>query len=253
MTLTATAIDPQIVGNNPAELCRQVGDFSSKAVGDMASLLSDTSARKVRAVITSMFAYTAAAGILTASATGAMASQDGVSLVAGDSFLMPEGTGATTGADAGPYDLTTPGTATTKAAAARPSWWSQGSTIPLSATVTVGPEGTLFGGTAWKTFSAKGKVVGTDAPLMYPARVAQSVTLAAGLITIANVPIRGAGKTIPLVVRTTAGGTLGASYQQSALTAGAIGTGSIQIAAQTTTGATSTLDTSTLTVEISNF
>lgn len=235
--------NPNILGSNPAETAKALCDLTKQGVG-------------CRAVMTTMFTYAASAGVLTASATGAMASQDGVSMVAGDSVFIPEGiTRLVTGADAGPFDVVTPGTSTTAAVLRRPAWWKHGDSIPSGHSIRIGGEGTLFGGSNWKTFVTGAKVVDTDAPAFYPDFVCQSVTLAAGLITVSNVPVRSTTKSLIQVSRTAVGGTVTTTvqYNPSAITAGVLGTGSFQVAAQTSTGATDTADTSTLSVSLRNW
>ena len=218
-------------------------------------LSGGSSAFKARAVATSIGAYTYTGGTLTVTATGAMASQDGVSMVAGDVLLIPEGISNVTAADAGPYVVTTPGTATTQAAMVRADWWPHGGTLPVGSVIDLGGEGTLFKGSSWKSFAAKGAVIGTTAPALYPSFVCQSVTLASGLITITNVPVLSTTNTYFGVNRTTVGGTVTTTvqYNPASIVAGIINTGSVQIAAQTSTGATDTSDTSTLNVAIENW
>ena len=70
-----------------------------------------------------------------------------------------------------------------------------------------------------------------------------------------NVPILSATKTFFGVNRTTVGGTVTTTvqYNPSAITAGILNAGSFQIAAQTSTGATDTADTSTLNIAVENW
>ena len=80
----------------------------------------------VRAVaVTALPAYTAANGVLTASAVGAVpsATLDGLTLAAGDRFLLPDGVATATTA-AGIYQVVTVGTASVTAVYARPADWA---------------------------------------------------------------------------------------------------------------------------------
>jgi hypothetical protein len=208
-----------------------------------------------RAVATSVATYTTTGGVITVTATGQLGSQDGVSMVAGDVLMMIEGMTGSATADAGPYVVTSVGSATTQPVFTRADWWPHGGTITPGAIIKIGGEGTLYKGSDWKAFAAKGGVIGTNAPAFYPDYVCQSVTLASGLITITNVPVLSTTKTYFGINRTTVGGTVTTTvqYNPSAIAAGVLNTGSFQIAAQTSTGATNTADTSTLNIAVENW
>lgn len=210
-------------------------------------------AYKARAVATSIAAYTAASGVITASATGAIGAQDGVTMVATDLLLIPEGLSNVTAADAGPYIVTNAGSGSAAFVLTRPDWWPHGGGILPGAVIQLGADGTLFKGSAWKTFVAKSKVVGTDAPLLYPDYVCQSVTLASGVITVSNVPILSATKSFFGINRTTLGGTASGTYNPTTITAGVLGTGSFQVSSQSITGTTNASDTSTLNIAVENW
>jgi hypothetical protein len=216
-----------------------------------------STAYKARAVATSLTTYVAALGVLTGNATGAgaLGSQDGVSLVAGDILFVPEGLSRVTAADAGPYTVTNTGITTVGYVLTRPDWWAHGAAVVPGNVVQIGGEGTAWLGGAWKSFAAKGKVIGTDAPALYPDFYCQSVTLAAGLITMNAAPILSATKSMIEVMRTAVGGTVTTTvqYQPTVITPGILNTASLQIAAQTSTGATDTADTSTLSIAIHNW
>ena len=126
-----------------------------------------------RAVITSIAAYAASNGVLTASATGAIGAQDGVTLAAGDVVLLPAyqgGAASVAASDAGPYVVTAVGDGSTKYVLTRPSWWPTAGGIPQGVAISVGGEGTVWAGSTWKALCAKGKIVDTDDPTIYPAQ-----------------------------------------------------------------------------------
>lgn len=141
-----------------------------------------------RAVITSLAAYVAASGVLTASANGAIGAQDGVTLVVGDLVILPAYTaGAATiaAADVGPYVVTAVGSASAKFVLSRPSWWASGAAIPVGKAIEVGGEGTVWSGSRWKALSASGAVDTLD-PKLYPAVVKGTQALTGGAATVSN-------------------------------------------------------------------
>jgi hypothetical protein len=216
-----------------------------------------SAAFKARAVATSLAAFTQTAGVILADAVGAVGTQDGVStLAAGDVIFLPLGTvGAATvaAADVGPWVISVLGGAV-KYQLVRPSWYRHGSAIVPATVIEVGGEGTLFGGTAWKSFAAGSLVVGTGAPLFYPNQVVQSAVLVAGTVPLANVPVRSATKTAVSFNRTTpntASSTV--QYNASTITPGALGTASIVVQAQVAAGTINVADISTLNVAVSNW
>jgi hypothetical protein len=137
-----------------------------------------------RAVLTSVAAYAASGGVILANSTGAIGAQDGVTLVAGDLVLLPGGIAAAA-ADSGPYVVVDPGGAT-KFKLQRPDWWATGAAIVQGKKIEVGGEGTLFGGSTWKALCAKGKLVDTDDPTLYPQNMQFTVTLASGTYKIGH-------------------------------------------------------------------
>ncbi len=142
-----------------------------------------------RAVVTSLAAYAGTTtGTLTASANGAFGTQDGITTLAvGDTVFIPEGTtNLTAASDAGPYVIAALGATGAKWQLVRPSWWATGASIPTGA-IKIGPEGTFWFGTEWKSFAVKGsQVIDTSAPKLYPGRVAFQITLVAGTKTISG-------------------------------------------------------------------
>jgi hypothetical protein len=209
----------------------------------------------VRAVVTSLAANAESAGVITADAVGALGAQDGITLVAGDEVFIPEGTtNLDAAADAGPYTVTTVGDGSTAFVLTRPAWWSNGATISPASDVKVA-EGTLYGGSTWRTFAAKGAIVGTDAPLAYPNYVGRAATLVAGTVTISNVPLKSATKSTLSINRTTANTTAATDggYHPSTLTPGALGTASIVVQAQVLAGTINNADISTLNVGVQNW
>ncbi|MEI8256526.1 MAG: hypothetical protein WCJ30_12710 [Deltaproteobacteria bacterium] len=235
-------------------------DWRTPSIGailNAASIGGGGTAETPRAVVTTLAACTASGGALTANAVGAFGTQDGVATLAqGDTVFIPEGTtNLPSAADAGPYEIGTLGTASVINVLRRPSWWSHGAPVKQSARVRIGGEGTLYAGTEWQSFIATGRIIGTDAPLMYPDQVTQAVTLVAGTATIATVPVRLAAKTSVNVTRTTPNTstlTVG-GYGPSTLTAGALGTASVVIQAKVAAGTINNADVSTLNVAIVNF
>lgn len=219
------------------------GDAAARALA--AGLPSEN---KARAVATSIGAYTASNGTLTANANGALAAQDGVTMAVGDVLFLPEGLTNVTAADAGPYSIVALGGASAKVVLARPSWWKHAALIRQGVDVAIGPEGTLYGGSSWKSFVATAiKVIGTDAPALYPRRISKKVTLAIGTLAapITNIPVRGvAGQTEVRVqsLPSTAPHANTRVWRCSALTAGVIGTASIQVVAESAPGTTNASD-----------
>jgi hypothetical protein len=220
-----------------------------------------------RCVITALpGAYTGnGTGTLTASSGwGPIAAQNGVTLVAGDiAFLAPGATnethdgGATSYVDEGPYVVVSVGTAGDAASnyyqLTRPSWWAHGSTIPIGSFITIGGEDTLFGGSKWTVYAAKGSVVDTNDPIMYPDQVGTQVTLASGVKAITTVPLRSATKTVVIPTLEATGGSVDASatYVPLVITPGYLGTATVTV--KGVKGVTTNVnDTSTLNVLIKN-
>lgn len=224
---------------------------------------SSSTAFKARAVVTTLQAYTGSGtNVLTESSNGAISAADGVALAVGDVVFIQGGTTNLTAAlDSGPWTVTALGGASAKWTLTRPDWWTNGSTMPLGAVIDLGGEGTIWAGTAWKSFAAKGSaVVGTNDPTFYVGRVTQAVTLAAGTFTITNVGIKSTSKTNVALVRTATGGTVTSTIMYcptnagaNGLTAGYIGTGQAILQATVAAGTIASTDTSVLAATVINW
>jgi hypothetical protein len=213
---------------------------------------------EVRGVATNIEAGSFAAGVFTATANGALAAQDGLTIAVGDLLMLPAGTLTTlavTAANSGPYVVTAIGSASAKVVLTRPSWWRHADGARLSAQIRV-RAGTLFAGTTWRSFSAAAVVIGTGDPALYPEQVTQQVTLVAGTRTISNVPIFSTsrlGMSAMLAGGTPAGTTT--NYQRkltSGATAGGIGTAALVVEAQSVAGTIVNTDVAVLNVTIFN-
>jgi hypothetical protein len=224
------------------------------------------SAGVARVVITSLpNGYTGSGtGTLTGTANAALGTQDGVTTLAvGDVVFLPAGLANTTAAhDEGPYIILALGSGTTPYQLTRPSWFATGELIQLAQTVKIGSEGAQWRGTTWKSFSVKGAVIDTQDPGFYPDLVTQSVTLTAGTVTIAGIPVRPTNTSLAIVFasRTTPSTpSLTVQYNPSAITPGRVGTAggltqaSVTVQAQIAAGTINVADGSTLTAAIQNW
>lgn len=168
----------------------------------------DTSSppNRARAVVTTLDAYTGSgtATLTETTASSGLGAQDGVTLVAGDIVFIQAGTANLTAAkDSGPWVVSNLGSASVQWVLTRPSWFQQGAVIPIAYVVDIGGEGTMWGGTAWKSFATKGSaVIGTNDPAFYVGRITQKITLAASTFALCaasaqatNVGIRSATET----------------------------------------------------------
>lgn len=214
---------------------------------------------KARAVLTSVAAYTGAAGVLTANANGAIGAQDGVTLAVGDVVLLAEDKAAEA-KDAGPYVVTALGGASAKFVLTRCDWWATGATLQQGSIIEIGGEGTLFGGSSWKCFAAAAKVVDTDAPVLWPSVVKATVTLVAGAYTLGAAEglfLRSTTKSQVTITRNTANTstatTGGYSAPVASRTAGVGGTGAVLVRAEVAAGTLNNADISTLDVVITNW
>lgn len=203
---------------------------------------------QARAVITSIAAYTAAGGVLTANANGAIGAQDGVTLAAGDVVFLPTDKAAAP-ADAGPYIATAVGGASAKFVLTRPNWFRTGSHQPSGQMITLGGEGTLWQGSEWKSLVAASTfVVDTTDGAFYP-RCQTSATSVAMTAGVLGTPITACyvspnAQVTPIWV--VKGGTPG-SLQTSTQTPGKPGVSSLVATS------TSNTDTSTVKFLIENF
>lgn len=236
-----------------------VASPTARAFGSAGGLA--TAQNKARVVMTSLGANTGTGtGQLTVTATGALAAQDGITLVAGDVVFIQEGTTNLTAAkDAGPYVVTVLGATGVSPVLTRPDWWTNGSGILPGVVIDVGGEGTALLGTQWKSFAAKGKLVGTDAPVFWPRDITQTVTLVAGTAAaITTIPLRaisGSGASVITFQRTTIN-TATATIQYGVVpvaTAGVTGSSSIVPMAQVGAGTINNADISTLLMNVSNW
>lgn len=200
-----------------------------------------------RAVVTSIAAYAAAGGVLTASANGALGSQDGVAVAAGDVVLLPTDK-AGTAKDSGPYVVTSVGGASAKFTLQRPSWYATGGTQPSGLMITVGGEGTKYGGSEWKSLlsSAATYVVDTTDGAFYPRL--QTVTTAAMIagVSAANTTLFVGPNAEVMPIPVTPGGTQG-TLRVSTQTAG------IPAASSLVATSSSNTDTSTVKFNVVNF
>lgn len=218
--------------------CRSVGKTSAFA-------------HKVRGVIpAALAAYTNVAGVLTANANGALATQDGLTVAVGERYLFPVGAAV---ADDGIYVCTSIGGASSKFVFTRAPDWAQGDVIQSGDTIEVS-EGTLFAQSTWKATATGAITVGTTSPLFMPRCVIQSLALVAGTTTITNVPTLSATKTLFTCNRTTANTTASTiTYQSGAVTPGKIGTASVVYMATVAAGTINVADISTLSIAIINW
>ena len=202
----------------------------------------------VRAVLTSVATYVAAAGVLTASATGAIGAQDGVTLAEGDLVLLPTDKAATT-SDAGPYIVTAPGGTGVKFVLTRPDWYRTGSHQSSGQIITVRAEGTKYGGSEWKSLVAASTfVVDTTDGGFYPRlqTSAESVAMIAGVLVTPITALYVAANAVVTVEFVTKGGTQ-LPLKVSTQTAGVPGTSSLVATSGSAT------DTSTVKFKVVNF
>jgi hypothetical protein len=207
-----------------------------------------------RLVVTSIAAYTRALGVITANANGALANQDGIAPANGDVLLLPEGT-AVAAADAGPWIVTDVGSGGTKFVLTRPEWWADAALYKLGAVIEVGPAGTLWKGSSWKTFATAVQVIGTDAPLLWPRHIYRKVTLVAGTVNV-SAPLRSVTESTVHMARRTANttaSTVGYGAPEASRTAGAVGTGVVAVEAEVAAGTINVADISTMDVLITNW
>ena len=143
--------------------------LSAQVAADLTSAIGG--ANTCRAVATALAAYAGTGtGVLTASATGLIGAQDGVTLAAGDLLLLPSTVVTNVlAADTGPWVVTNPGGASAKYVLTRPTWYAHGSAIAPGTFLEVGGEGTKWQDSVWKPKAPSGTVVDTGDGLFYPA------------------------------------------------------------------------------------
>jgi hypothetical protein len=181
-------------------------------------------------------------------------SRDGITYAEGDIVLLNK---QTTTTQNGPYAV---GTVATTAPLTRPSWWAAGDAIPMGAVFEAGSEGTLYAGTSWKCMCVKGKVIDTDAPLIYPRTVKGTATLVAGTVTLGathGLWLYSTTKSTIHVTRATANTctltTGGYASTPASNTAGIIGTAAVVINACVAAGTINNADISSVYYTITNW
>jgi hypothetical protein len=217
MPSSVTVPTPNQLGNSPSLLAAQLVALAQACLVDMA--------RDARVVIASALpAYTAAGGIVTANALGALAPQDGVALAVGDRVLLAAGAA---GADNGLYTISSLGSGSSKFVLNRACDCASGSTTALKAATEVKiQEGTTYGGTTWKLQTTGVIAVDTTAQAWYPVTLKGTVTLAGGTFTLSNQWIRAGA-----ICMTT--DAIAVAATKAVVTAGA-GTGSVVFTGTTT-------------------
>jgi hypothetical protein len=235
----------------PTPLSTQVGVFIGLANPYAANPLQagGSTANKARAQVTSLQAYTGTGtNILTETANGAWAAQDGVTNVVGDVVFIPAGTTNLVGAlDSGPWSITSLGSAGTKWVLTRPDWFVTGSTVVQAMNIDLGGEGTTSAGNVWKSFAAPGQIVGTNDPLFFPRfQIFTTAAMTAGVTSpaVSVLFIRALAQFSPIPV--TPGGTQG-TLRISASTPGYPGASSVTVTSSSNT------DTSTVKLQVENF
>lgn len=184
--------------------------------------------------------YTIASGVITITATGALANIDGVTPAVGDLVLLTMGAAA---ADNGLYQVTNAGGTGIQAVLTRAPDWGNGALLLPGTTVEVS-EGTLFTGMTWKNMTTGTSTVGTTSIALYPQFSTITTGAAVAGVTPANSLNWVFSTTNPvLAVPVTTGGTQGI-WKISTQTAGAPGTSSLV--------ATSSSNTDTSTVKLTS-
>lgn len=204
--------------------------------------------------LTALAAYTNVNGVLTENANGALSTADGGSPAVGDLLLLPNGIAASA-ADAGIYQVTNLGGASSKWVLTSAPDWALGSQVMPKTEILVS-EGTVYANTTWVvTNTGLTNVVGTTSFTFYPRRVTQQFTLVSGSTgAIANFPILATAKLEVDVTRLTPSGTASTiTYQPvGTLTAGALGTATATVDATVAAGTVNAADVSTVNVTLAN-
>jgi hypothetical protein len=205
-----------------------------------------------RALATTLPSYTSSQGVLTATSNGALGSIDGVAVVVGDLVFVANSTTITT--DVGIYQVVSVGSSTSKWVLSRAPSMPVGASMQDTAEVSIGNEGTLYGGTHWFNDLAGINVVGTASFTFFPESVTQQVILAAGVSSISNVPVKSTTTSNVFVSRITANTTaLTVTYQPvGGFVAGPLGLGGVEVEATVAAGTVNVADLSTLNVTITN-
>lgn len=197
-------------------------------------------------------------GVLTeTTASSGLGVQNGVTLAAGNVVFIEAGSAnLSAAADAGPWVVTTVGSASVQWVLTRPDWYANGSTITQSMTIDISGDDNKYGGRTFKAFCAAAQVVGTNDAKFYVGRITVQVTLVASTYTLNTIGIRSATESAiacQLAGGTPLAGTVGYGTI-AAMTPGYAGTGSAVIdalAANMTKNGTT--DVSVLNVTVTNW
>jgi len=186
-----------------------------------------------------------------------VASNDGITYVAGDIVLLAA---QTTAAQNGPYVVGTVSSGT--APLTRPDWFAAGSTIQPGLIIAMSGDGTIFGGSQWKALCAKAKVVDTDDPTFYPQFCKARVTLSSGTYALGATEglfLYSLTKSNVQATRETAGGTLTNTTHyycpsaSSARVAGVSGVAVVTVNASVAAGTLNNADNSVINVLVTNW
>lgn len=222
-----------------------------------AALPAQAAAFKARGVALNLEAGAFAAGVFTATANGALATQDGLTVDVNDVLMLPAGTLTTlvvSAANSGPYVVTSIGGASSKVVLTRPLWWKHGDEIPAGQEIPI-KAGTLFGGSTFKAICDEGLVIGTGDPGLWAGMVSTQVTFVSGESgTISTIPIRSAAKSqIAITNSGTAAHASTRTWRPTTLTAGALGTAALVVSAESAPGTTNTSDVGVYTISVINW
>jgi hypothetical protein len=282
MTITATQVDPAAVGAVSAEVAAgiirqrddydgKIGlalyDFSGQVVTDLTAHDSALSGLQAGTSIPLQVGVTRAArGVVYSNVADlsafTVASDDGLTYVASNRVLL---TMQTTVAQNGIYVVGTVNTGT--APLTRATDMPAAAVMPNGLVVEIS-EGATYKGSSWKAMStqAGGWTVGTHNPVFYPRTFKKTVTLAAGTYKIGfgstanpDEPLFLLSTTDSMVniTRDTAGGTLTGTVMYACpvttRVAGLPGVANVVINSVIEAGTLQNLDTSTLSVLITNW
>ncbi len=243
MTSSITAFNALTTGYNVQEIGNKLQDISAAAISDINDLQAGSVYFQVRGAVL----------VNVPNLAAFVVAQNGVTFQAGDYVLL---TKQTTAAQNGVYVV---GTVSGTAPLTRPSWWATGSTIVQGTEFIASGTQTLLPGVRWKCFAAKGAIVDTNDPLLYPNVVKGTATLIAGTATIGNSSglfLKSATDTPIQLTRNTSGNTTDTiTYQAPAAnrTAGVTGTAEFVIIASVAAGTINVADTSTVDWLVTNF
>jgi len=243
MASSITSFNPLVVGHNVQEIANKLGALSDAAIADINTLQASTNSY-----------YQARGCVLTnMSTTAFVVAQNGVTYVEGDVVLL---CGQTTTHQNGPWTV---GPVSGTAALSRPSWWAAGKIIPVGTVFEVGPTNTLLAGSTWKCFCAKGAIVGTDNPAMWPRDIKGTAQLVAGTVTLGNssgIFLKSTTESSVQITRNTANATANTityAAAQASRTAGVAGTGAVVINAVVAAGTINVADISSVDYTITNW